>query len=212
MLLELTRLHRKFQLIFGSQFWTILLITGKDDFGIEEGQSTTELRARQIHYLDSNTIMCCTAGAEGPGDMLTTTFNRVGFQGGLDTVVAHLLHDLSVAHYGKVGKVPQPIQAAFKSWNMISCWWKPSTKISEIRKVLTRPCGLNKTIYYANSNSSNFQGWMEGALQASEAALEAFRSGHLISTAATGKDLKRDIVRRASDTILAARKNSGGAI
>eukprot|EP00928_Gymnodinium_smaydae_P081409 TRINITY_DN64946_c0_g1_i1.p1 TRINITY_DN64946_c0_g1~~TRINITY_DN64946_c0_g1_i1.p1 ORF type:complete len:487 (+),score=48.14 TRINITY_DN64946_c0_g1_i1:81-1463(+) len=141
----------------------------KDDFGLVTGRSITTLNARMIYYWDADTILCYTAG-QGASDELA----RLEKEQGACAVVDLLVKDLSIAHYGTPGRVPKPIHAGFKAWSMVSSWWRPSVDIKAIQQELLQPCGVEHSIWYANSNASDYQGWMEGAVQASDRALESY--------------------------------------
>ena len=68
--------------------------------------------------------MVYTAGDAPP----TQALAAVEQHGGLNALVEALLDDLSMSHYGELGRVPKPAHAVFKHWNHAAPWWLPGTE------------------------------------------------------------------------------------
>ena len=154
-------------LTWGTPWWT-------NDFGLSSGRSITTTQARLVFYWDSDTLLVYTAGDAPP----TQALALLEQQGGQDAVVEALLKDLSMSHYGEPGRIPKPEHTVFKHWKHAAAWWLPGVDVPVLRQELLRPCGEDKPVFYANSNFSDWQCWMEGAVQTADLALAAHSATH----------------------------------
>lgn len=140
------------------------------DFCLTGGHSITTLRTRMVYYWDDSTLLIYDAGSNGGASALATLHQQRGLQAVVDAVV----HDLSLAHYGEPGRVPQPEDVHVKAWSLAVSLWKKDVDIPKVRAEIMQPLGPKIPVWCASSCSSDTQGWMEGALEASDAALESF--------------------------------------
>ena len=60
-------------------------------------------------------------------------------------------------------KIPKPTWTKSYYWNLGACYWKPNYNSKEIISKINKPFE-NENLYICNSNYSNRQAWMEGAL------------------------------------------------
>lgn len=146
----------------------------KKDFQILSGRSVTNGHLRMIFYWDSDTILCYTAG-KGKGDSLSFIRNK-----GMEKFKQFMVDELSIAHYGKKGMIPQPIYVGFKDWNMICTWWTSNSRVELLQDEIKYPCKNNKNVYYSNSNITDEQGWMEGSIKSADKVLDCFLKSRII--------------------------------
>merc|ERR1712084_201026 len=125
-----------------------------------------------IYYWDETTLLVYTCGPDGAASDLAALYEREGQQAVVDAVV----NDLSLAHYGEIGRVPQPQSSHFEAWPFAVSIWGKGVNMPELKAQLMQPLGSSVPIWCASSCASDSQGWMEGALQSSDAALESFRA------------------------------------
>jgi hypothetical protein len=147
-----------------SPWWT-------KDFGITGGHSITTLRTRMIYYWDETTILIYTAGPDGASSELASLYEHGGKQAVVDAVV----DDLSLAHYGEIGRIPQPQDVRFHAWPFAVSLWTKDVNIPAVKAEIMQPLGSSAPVWCASSCSSDSQGWMEGALESSKLALKSFR-------------------------------------
>tara|TARA_A100001015_G_C14970163_1_gene704754 strand:- start:317 stop:1543 length:1227 start_codon:yes stop_codon:yes gene_type:complete len=81
-----------------------------------------------------------------------------------DTVEEYIKKELDKIFPDK--KIPKPIWTKSYYWNLGACYWKPNYNSKEIISKINKPFE-NENLYICNSNYSNRQAWMEGALESS---------------------------------------------
>ena len=68
-------------------------------------------------------------------------------------------------------KIPNPEWITHHYWKHGACYWKPGFIGREMEQKISQPDKLHN-IYYANSNFSRQQAWIEGGLVSSNLALD----------------------------------------
>jgi monoamine oxidase len=92
-------------------------------------------------------------------------------------MIAHALEQLALLHGIEVSEIPPPVVGAFADWSFDAFgggwnFWQPQVNVKEAMERVKQPLGAGSNVYVVGEAYSGAQGWIEGALSATEVVLQ----------------------------------------
>ncbi len=96
-----------------------------------------------------------------------------------DLMIAHALEQLALLHNIEVSEIPPPAVGAFADWSFDPFgggwnFWQPQVNVREAMIKVKQPLGAGRNVYVVGEAYSGVQGWIEGALSATEVTLQKY--------------------------------------
>jgi hypothetical protein len=96
-----------------------------------------------------------------------------------DLMILHALEQLALLHNIPVSQIPAPAVGAFADWScdpFAGSWnaWQPQVDVREAMTKVKQPLGAGRSVYVVGEAYSGAQGWIEGALSATEVVLQRY--------------------------------------
>jgi monoamine oxidase len=94
-----------------------------------------------------------------------------------DLMITHALDQLALLHGIPVSKIPPPVVGAFADWTFDPFgggwnFWQPQVDVREAMTKIKQPLGAGRNVYVVGEAYSGVQGWIEGAVSATEVVLQ----------------------------------------
>jgi monoamine oxidase len=94
-------------------------------------------------------------------------------------MIAHALEQLALLHGIPMSKIPPPVAGAFADWSFDPFgggwnFWQPQVDVREAMTKIKQPLGAGRNVYVVGEAYSGAQGWIEGALSATEVTLQKY--------------------------------------
>jgi monoamine oxidase len=94
-----------------------------------------------------------------------------------DGMLAHAKQQLALLHDIPVEEIPDPDRGAFVDWGFDPfgggwCFWSPRVDVRDAMERIKVPLGKDTRVHIVGDCYSGLQGWVEGALGATEAVLQ----------------------------------------
>lgn len=98
-----------------------------------------------------------------------------------DGMLRHAKDQLALLHKIPAGEIPDPIVGAFADWGFDPFgggwnFWAPQVDVRDVMERIKAPLGKDRRVYVVGDAYSGSQGWVEGALTATELVLERYLS------------------------------------
>jgi hypothetical protein len=92
-------------------------------------------------------------------------------------MIQHAREQLALLHGVNVQDIPEPVVGAYADWSrepFDGGWhrWRPQVNVKQVMQRMKRPLGNQHEVYIVGEAYSGMQGWVEGALTATEVVLQ----------------------------------------
>lgn len=92
-------------------------------------------------------------------------------------MIQHAREQLALLHGVNVQDIPEPVVGAYVDWSrdpFDGGWhrWRPQVNVEQVMQRMKRPLGDQYEVYIVGEAYSGMQGWVEGALTATEVVLQ----------------------------------------
>jgi monoamine oxidase len=94
-------------------------------------------------------------------------------------MLRHAREQLALLHRLHLKDIPEPVVGAFADWELDPFgggwnFWAPQVDVEAVMKAIKRPLGEGTRVYVVGDGYSGAQGWIEGALTATEVVLQEY--------------------------------------